>query len=252
MAGKLEHKTAIITGSGSGIGRAMAKLFADNGCHVVAVDVIPERIKLLVEEIGKEKITGVVRDLSSKSELEQVIDDALKSRSKIDILCNNAGIMDSMMPVAETSDELWEKVMNVNLNSPFWACRRMIPSMIEKGGGKILNTASIASLFGGVAGAAYTVSKHGLLGLTKSIAAHYGDKGIRCNAMVLGAVQTNIGLGSLAPSALGMEVMRKSAATMPRPADPEEIAKFGLFLVSDDSNYMNGSCVVIDNGWTAY
>jgi NAD(P)-dependent dehydrogenase (short-subunit alcohol dehydrogenase family) len=248
---KLENQTALITGAGSGVGRAMAKLFAENGCRVVVVDVVQDRVRQVVEEIGS-RATGSVRDLSSKSEVEKMIDEVLNSSGKIDLLCNNAGIMDGVKPVAETSDELWDRVMTINLNAPFWACRKIIPSMLEKGGGRILNTASVASLRGGVSGAAYAVSKHGLLGLTKSIAAHYGTKGIRCNAMVLGAVQTNIGLGSTAPSQIGMETMQKAMATLPRLADPMEIAKLGLFLVSEDSSYMNGSCVVIDNGWTSY
>jgi NAD(P)-dependent dehydrogenase (short-subunit alcohol dehydrogenase family) len=251
MDKKLENQTAIVTGAGSGVGRAMAKLFAENGSHVVVVDVVQDRVKQVVDEIGS-SATGMVRDLSSKSEVEQMVDETMRVRGKIDILCNNAGIMDGVKPVAETTDELWDRVMAINLNAPFWASRRVIPSMLEKGGGKILNTASVASFRGGVSGAAYAVSKHGLLGLTRSIAAHYGTRGIRCNAMVLGAVQTNIGIGSAAPSQIGMETMQKSMATMTRVADPKEIARLGLFLISDDGSYMNGSAVVIDNGWTSY
>jgi NAD(P)-dependent dehydrogenase (short-subunit alcohol dehydrogenase family) len=251
MDKKLENQTAIVTGAGSGVGRAMAKLFAENGSHVVVVDVVQDRVKQVVDEIGS-SATGMVRDLSSKSEVEQMVDETMRVRGKIDILCNNAGIMDGVKPVAETTDELWDRVMAINLNAPFWASRRVIPSMLEKGGGKILNTASVASFRGGVSGAAYAVSKHGLLGLTRSIAAHYGTRGIRCNAMVLGAVQTNIGIGSAAPSQIGMETMQKSMATMTRVADPKEIARLGLFLISDDGSYMNGSAVLIDNGWTSY
>lgn len=179
-----------------------------------------------------------------------MIDEALESYGRVDILCNNAGIMDGARPVADTPDEVWDKVMNVNVNAPFRASRRVIPAMLSQGGGVILNTASVAGLFGGMAGAAYTVSKHALIGLTRSIAAHYGTRGIRSNAMVLGAVQTNIGMGSAQPDPIGAEHLNKVASIMPRIADPKEIAELALFLASDRSSYVNGSCVVIDGGWT--
>ena len=170
----------------------------------------------------------------------------------MDILHNNAGIMDGVRPVAETPDELWEKVMNININAPFRASRRVIPSMLKQGGGVIINTTSVAGLFGGVAGAAYTVSKHALIGLTQNIAAFYGTKGIRCNAMALGGVNTNIGVGSGQPSAMGMEQLNKVAAMIPRMAEPSEIAELALFLASAKSSYVNGSCIVIDGGWTVF
>jgi len=252
MGSGLEDRVGLVTGAGSGVGREMAKLFAERGCKVVVVDVISERVNQVVSEIGTSggKATGMVLDLSLKSEVERMVEDTFSAHGKIDILCNNAGIMDGVKPVAETSDELWERVLGINLNAPFWASRRVVPIMLKQGSGTILNTASVAGLFGGRAGAAYTVSKHGLIGLTKSIAASYGAKGIRCNAMVLGAIQTAIGVGSKEPSPLGMEVLSKTMALMPRVADPKEIAKLALFLVSDDSSYLNGSCVVADGGWT--
>ena len=249
----LDGKVAVITGAGSGVGRAMANLFAKQGSDVTVVDVVSSRVDEVVREITRpgRQAVGVVRDLSTRSEPEAMIDEVVKRQGRIDILCNNAGIMDAAKPVAETSDELWDRVMNTNLAAPFRASRRAIPVMIEQGGGVILNTASVAGLFGGRAGAAYTVSKHGLIGLTRNIAVAYGNKGIRCNAMVLGAVKTAIGLGG-DPSPLGLENLNKTMATMPRMAEPEEIAKLALFLVSNESSFVNGSCVTIDAGWTDY
>jgi len=249
----LDGKTAVITGGGSGVGKAMAKLFAEGGAKVVVVDIVADRVNQVVAEIKSagRKAEGLVLDLSGKSEPDRMVDSAAGSYGKIDILCNNAGIMDGVTPVAETSDELWERVLDTNLVAPFRASRRAIPVMLKHGGGVILNTASVAALHGGRAGAAYTVSKHGLIGLTRSIASSYGSKGIRCNAMVLGAVQTAIGLGG-EPNALGLETLKKSFGTLPRIADPAEIAKLALFLVSDDSSYLNGSCVLVDGGWTVY
>lgn len=253
MAPALEGKVAVVTGAGSGVGKAMAELFAKHGSRVVIVDVVASRVSQVVSEItSSPKAVGIVRDLSVKSEVEAMVDEVVKSQGRVDILCNNAGIMDSAKQVAETSDELWHRVLDTNLNAPFWASRRVIPVMLAHGGGVILNTASVAGLYGGRAGVAYTVSKHGLIGLTRSIAASYGGKGIRCNAMVLGAVDTAIGLGSEEPSQLGFEILKKTMATMPRMADPMEIARLGLFLVSHDSSFVNGSCITIDGGWTVY
>lgn len=250
----LKGKVAVITGGGSGVGRAMAKLFARNDCTVVVVDVVSERVGEVVAELKAQgaAVAGVVLDLSVQGEPERMIDEALKLYGKVDILCNNAGIMDGVRPVADTPDEVWEKVMDINLNAPFKASRRAIPSMVGQGGGVILNTASVAGLFGGMAGAAYTTSKHALIGLTESIAAHYGPKGIRCNAMVLGGVNTNIGLGSAQPNPEGFTLLNKVASLIPRMADPMEIAELALFLVSDKSSYVNGSCIVIDGGWTVF
>lgn len=250
----LQGKIAVVTGAGSGVGRAMAKVLADNGCTVVVVDVIPERVDQVVGEIraAQKNASGMVLDLSVGAEVDRMIESTLSSLGRVDILCNNAGIMDGVRPVADTPDEVWDRVLAINLVAPFRASRKVIPSMIERGGGVILNTASVAGMFGARAGAAYTVSKHGLIGLTKSIATSYGAKGVRCNALVLGAVQTAIGVGSATPNPLGIENLNKTLATLPRAGDPIEVAKLALFLASDDSRYLNGSCVVADAGWVAF
>lgn len=232
----------------------MAKLFAEQGSKVVVVDVIPERVQEVVGEIEKagNSASGMVFDLSVGTEVDKMIESALGSHGRIDILCNNAGIMDGASPAVDTTDDVWNRVISINLAAPFRASRKVIPSMMEHGGGVILNTASVAGMFGARAGVAYTVSKHGLIGLTKSVATAYGSKGIRCNAVVLGAVQTAIGVGSDTPNPIGMENLTKTMATLPRVGDPDEVAKVALFLVSDESRYLNGSCVVADAGWAAY
>jgi NAD(P)-dependent dehydrogenase (short-subunit alcohol dehydrogenase family) len=253
MTGTMEGKVAVITGAGSGIGREMALLFNKQGARVVLVDVVEKTLKETVSLIGSsESVHSIRLDLRDPKAADDMIAGAIQKFGKIDILCNNAGIMDGVMGAAEVSDELWSKVMDVNVNAPFRSIRAALPYMIKEKHGIILNTASIAGLFGGRAGVAYTASKHALIGLTKHTASFYGDKGIRCNAMALGAVATSIGFGSDKPSETGMKVMQKTFPAMPQPLSPRDIANVALFLVTDMSTSLNGSIVVADNGWTVY
>lgn len=250
---RLQGKTAIITGAGSGMGRAMAELFAAEGANVVVSDVVEDRVRTVVQGIENAggRVTGVVTDVSKAADVNRMIDEALSRFGTVDILINNAGIMDRMMPADEVEDELWERVLAVNLTGPFLACRRILPHMVERGKGVIINVASIGGLEGGRAGAAYTASKHGVVGLTKNIAWTYLEKGIRAVAICPGAVETAIGVGGV-PSQAGLARAQKGMVTMPRPGKPEEIAKVALFLASDEASYTNGAVVTVDGGWTSY
>lgn len=158
--------------------------------------------------------------------------------------------MDRVLPVGEVTDEVWNSVLAVNLNGPFYTSRKAVPLMVAQGGGVIVNTASGAAVRGGVAGAAYTASKHGVVGLTKSIASYYAKEGIRCNAVCPGGVATNIGVGGI-PHAEGMAKLRKVLELTPRIAVAEEIATVALFLASDDASFVNGAVLIADGGWAA-
>ena len=166
MSGLLEGKTAIVTGAGSGIGREMALLFSKEGANLVLVDVVDKTLKETVSLIGRpDSVHSVTLDLRGPKAADDMVAMSIKRFGKIDILCNNAGIMDGVMGAAEVSDDLWSKVMDINVNAPFRSIRSAIPYMISQGHGVILNTASVAGLFGGRAGVAYTASKHALIGL---------------------------------------------------------------------------------------
>jgi NAD(P)-dependent dehydrogenase (short-subunit alcohol dehydrogenase family) len=253
MGERLKEKVALITGSGSGIGKAMAVLFAKEGASIVVADVVDDRIEEVVSQIEESggKAVGIYADIAEETDIEKMIETATNTYGRIDILCNNAGILDKMMPVAEVTDELWHKVMRINLEGPFRACRKTIPLMLEQGGGVILNVSSMAGMFGCRGGTVYTVSKHGLVGLTKNLAYMYADKGIRCNAICPGGVETNVAdLDTF--NEFGFSRMSLGISTMPRTGKPEEIASFALMLVSDDAGFVNGAVIPVDAGWAAY
>jgi NAD(P)-dependent dehydrogenase (short-subunit alcohol dehydrogenase family) len=254
MANILKDKVAIITGAGSGVRKEMAILFGSEGAKLLLIDIVQERLKDIELLLTDRRIDSktLALDIREKESIDKIINTAIQAYGSIDILCNNAGIMDGAMSVAETSDELWNRVMDINLKAPFRATRAVIPQMLKQKHGAILNTASVAGLYGGRAGVSYTVSKHGLIGLTKHVAAFYGTQGMRCNAMALGAVKTNIGIGSKQPDDMGLKIIQKTFGAMPEPADAGQIAKIALFLVSEQSEYLNGTVLVADSGWTVY
>lgn len=251
--GKLTGKTTLVTGAASGIGKAIALLFAQEGAQVVLADLKQNEIDEVVSTITKSggKAIGSVCNVSSEKDIQATVDLALKNFKTIDVLVNNAGVMDDFMPVDQVSNELWNRVMSVNLNGPFYACRLVVPVMLKQGSGSIINIASIGGVNGSRAGASYTASKHALIGLTKNIGFMYAKKGVRCNAIAPGGVNTNIGK-EMKPNAFGYERCVSGAANMPRMGEPNEIAATALFLASSDSSFVNGSVVTADGGWTAY
>ncbi|MCA0453988.1 MAG: glucose 1-dehydrogenase [Chloroflexi bacterium] len=247
---KLQGKVALVTGAGSGIGREITKIFAAEGAQVVAADVVTTGLDTLTQEIsaGDTRLKTVVGDVSVRADAEQIVDTALDAYGTLDIVVNNAGIMDDFMPVADLDDSLWRKVMGVNLDGPMFICRKALQTMLANEKGVIVNVASIGGLFGGRAGVSYTASKHAVIGLTRSIAYQYAKKGIRCNAICPGGVATNISVHN--PSPLGYERLQTTLPAAIRTAQPEELARVVLFLASDDASFVNGEILVADGGWT--
>ena len=252
---RFENQVALVTGAASGIGRALVRQLVTEGAAVVAVDIVEEALGQVVSELQSQggKATGCVANISADDDVKRMLDTATSTYGRLDILCNNAGIMDLMTPAADVPLALWDRVLGVNLTGPFLACRRAIPLMLQQGGGSIVNTASEAGLRGGAAGTPYTVSKHGVVGLTKSIAFHYGDQGIRCNAVCPGSVETAIGLGGGAPHEAGLAKVMALLPHTPaaRIAKPEQLASVIAFLASNEASNVNGAILPADYGWSA-
>jgi NAD(P)-dependent dehydrogenase (short-subunit alcohol dehydrogenase family) len=190
-------------------------------------------------------------DVTQPDDIERLVATAMDRAGRIDVLANVAGIMDWFLPAHEVDDETWHHVLDVNLNGPMRLCRRVLPGMMERHAGAIVNIASVGGFRGGAAGVAYTVSKHGIIGLTRSIAWAYRAEGIRCNAIAPGGVATNIGTTAVPRSQWGLERLQKVHALNERLAEPDEIAALLSWLASDEASNVNGAIVAADGGWTA-
>jgi NAD(P)-dependent dehydrogenase (short-subunit alcohol dehydrogenase family) len=249
----LNNLTAFVTGAGSGIGKAIAHRYAAEGANVFITDIREDRLLAAADEIKQAggKVAFQAGDLADEKAVQSLIDACRKQLGEIDILVNNAGILDNFMPAAEVSFDLWKRVMQVNVDGPFFTCHAVLPGMVERGRGIIINISSIGGLQGSRAGAAYTTSKHALIGLTKNIGFQYATKGIRCNAIAPGGVNTAITEG-VQPSAFGYERLMSGIGSNIRSAEPAEIAGVALFLASPDASFVNGAVLTADGGWTAY
>ena len=252
---RFQGKVVVITGAGSGMGLAMATRFAAEGAHVVAGDWNAERLDAAVESIQASggTIVGAHGNIAEQETAESLIDLAINTYGGLDILCNNAGVMDNMQGVGELSNDVWRRVLGINLDGPMFTSRRAVQYMLAHGGGAIINIASTAGLHGGAAGAAYTASKHALVGLTRNTAWMYAKQGIRCNAICPGATMTNIGesMPKDRSDPAGAKRTGEFAALIPAFLAPTDIAALALFLASDEARYINGAIIPADGGWDA-
>ncbi|MFF7882201.1 SDR family NAD(P)-dependent oxidoreductase [Streptomyces sp. NPDC007896] len=249
----LEGRGVVVTGAASGIGRATALKFAQEGAKVLVVDLDRVGAEETVKEIDA---TGgvalaVVGDLSDQQVVETVVERAVGAFGRLDVLVNNAGIMDRMSALGETDDAEWERVIRINLTAPFLLTRAVLPHMLAAGRGSIVFTASEASLRGSAAGAAYTASKHGIVGLVKNLSVMYRGQGIRANAVAPGPTATSIhvdaGQEAHGPTVIGPLI----GANIGRRGSAEEQAAAIVFLASDAASLVNGAVLPVDDGWAA-
>ncbi|WP_445442776.1 SDR family NAD(P)-dependent oxidoreductase [Clavibacter sp. km1a] len=240
-------RTAIVTGAGSGIGRATALRFARDGARVVAADVVADRLEALVAEHPDLDLVPVVGDITTEEGVAAVV---AAADGRVDALANVAGIMDGFLPAGEVDDRTWDLVFAVNVTAVLRLTRAVLPLMQAAGSGAIVNVASEAALRGSAAGVAYTASKHAVAGITKNTAVIYGKQGIRVNAVAPGPTKTAIE----APmrSALAGQVLGPLMQTMiPTPVEAEELANAITWLASDESRNVNGVILPSDGGWSA-
>jgi NAD(P)-dependent dehydrogenase (short-subunit alcohol dehydrogenase family) len=238
-------KTVIVTGAGSGIGRATASRVVREGGRVIAVDVSAERLDEAAAALPGADITNVVADITSVDGVASIV---AAAGERIDGLANIAGIMDDMTPLHEVSDAVWERVFSVNVDGMFRLTRAVLPAMLAAHRGSVVNVASEAALRGSAAGLAYTASKHAVVGITKSSAFMYAGEGIRFNAVAPGPVATNIQANFA--SQLGSDRVGMLLATLPPIAEPAQLAASITFLLSEDGTNVTGVIMPSDGGWS--
>lgn len=250
----LADKVAIVTGAGSGIGRAMALIFARHGATVAAVDIDPDRLAALTTEIdpGSGVIVGLQSDVASARDCAMTVRQILDKFHRIDILCNNAGVI-RRASVLEVTEEDWDRDLAVNLKSVYLWSKQVLPQMIDQGGGTILNTASGWGLTGGPRAVTYCASKGAVVQLTRAMAIDHGSQGIRINCLCPGDTDTPMLNAEAAQLGEDPTAFLTDSANRPlgRVGSPDEIARAALFLVSDDASFVTGATMVVDGGGLA-
>jgi NAD(P)-dependent dehydrogenase (short-subunit alcohol dehydrogenase family) len=237
---RLNDKVAIVTGAGRGIGRAIAERFGAEGATVYAADIAPGSYEA-------DGVRHVELDVADLERWVSVVSAITGEHGKVDVLVNDAAIVTDFAPLADVDPDGWDQMMRVNLTGAFYGMRSVIPSMVERGGGSIVNIASTAGISGTRGMTAYSATKGGLRTLTRNAAVTYAAQGIRCNAVVPGVIDTEM-LASAGPEALEAVL---AVTPISRPGKPEEIASGVLYLASDEASYVTGMELVIDGGFLA-
>jgi NAD(P)-dependent dehydrogenase (short-subunit alcohol dehydrogenase family) len=247
---RLKGKTAIITGSGRGIGKGIAAVFAREGANVVlnsrtADERAASELIAEMRQLGGNAIF-VQGDVSEEKVIEEIVQKALATFKRIDILVNNAGIGGSKAAL-DTSPELWERILRIDLTSVFLFSKRVIPEMVKQGGGKIVNISSTYANFGSPGTAAYAAAKAGVSGLTRQMAVDYSSHHININAIIVGFIETEMTRRKWTDQTYREGMIQ----TIPvrRPGSPEEIGQAALFLCTEESRYICGHNLVVDGGW---
>ena len=242
---RLNQKTAIVTGAGSGMGQAEAIAFAKEGAKVVVADVnlaTAEATRDAIVAAGGEAIAVAV-DVTRLADLQNLVDTTLATYGRIDVLVNNAGIFDYYTNSLDTSEDLWDKIFAINVKSMFQLSNLVLPHMQAQKQGAIINICSSAGLVANMGGAAYTASKHAVAGYTKHLAAVYGKDGIKINAICPGTIRT-------AMTAEMLKTRPTDKIPLDRFGEVGEVVDLAVFLASDEARFMNGALVPIDGGFT--
>ncbi|KAK3330599.1 hypothetical protein B0H66DRAFT_69097 [Apodospora peruviana] len=252
------RKTVIVTGAAGGLGKVIATTFLNAGSNVVICDVNEQRLDQVEKELSKfsDQLVTLKADVSDEASVQSLVDTAVAKFGRLDILINNAGVMDDFSPVGACSKDKWDRVMAINLNGPYLTSKAAIHQFEKQEGssGVIINIGSNASFMGFKSGCAYTVSKAGLMALTKNTAGFYGPKGIYCMALLLGGMETNI--TDAFAQGLHMEMFQRIQASQ-TPFEPgksstplQSVADYCLFLSGENiAPSANGSCVVFNKNW---
>lgn len=251
---KLEGKSVVVTGASSGMGKQIVELFVKEGACVVAVARRKERLEALVESLKGErgKVIAYAGDVSKLEDSEGMIDCAVKNFGKLDVLVNNAGVMDDMAPIAQFSDAKYDSVMSINVYGPMSAMRKACQVFLTQGnGGNIINVSSVGSMHQ-AAGPVYCASKAALNAVSRNTAYMYKNEKIRCNVIAPGGIKTEIGAAMGMPNMEGYGRLSPVLQLSPPQGEAMDIANAALFLASDDSAYISGAILPVDGGWTSF
>lgn len=251
---KLLGKSVVVTGASSGMGKSIVELFVKEGASVVAVARRKERLEALAESLKNEagKIVIYAGDVSKREDNEGMIDLAVKEFGKLDVLVNNAGVMDDMAPIAQASDDKYNSVMSINVYGPMSAMRKACQVFLAQGnGGNIINVSSVGSMHQ-AAGPIYCASKAALNAMSRNTAYMYMKDKIRCNVIAPGGIKTEIGAAMGMPNVEGYGKLSGVLGLAPEQGEAWDIANAALFLASDESSYISGVVLPVDGGWIAF
>lgn len=248
--GRLEGKRAIVTGAGSGIGRAAARLFAEEGATVLAVDLNADGVAETVE--GRDRMTAEAGDVSSEEYVADSIRNFVDAHGGIDIVFANAGISGGWVPLSDQTPDYWEQILKVNLIGPFLYVKHASPHMVDQGAGSIICTASVAGIRANAGVHPYSASKAGVISLVQTVAYDLAGTGVRINAVCPGLIETGM-TKPIFDMARGKGTEDRIGQINPlkRAGRPEEIANMALFLASDEASYVNGQAFPVDGGLSA-
>jgi NAD(P)-dependent dehydrogenase (short-subunit alcohol dehydrogenase family) len=260
---RLVSGSAVVTGGGSGIGRAIAEALAGRGTPVALVDVLADGGRDAADAIQAAggRAAFLEGDVSRWSDVDRAVGHAVRALGPLGIMVNAAGILDGYTPADVMTAAVWERVIAIDLTGTFWGCKRALPELLAAGRGRIVNIASVAGLVGSGGGPAYTAAKHGVVGLTRQLAITYAGRGVTINAICPGAIQTSLRansariLGADAPPMTGgvggSEAAIRAVTPAGRRGTLAEVAAAALYLAAEDAAYVTGQTLVIDGGWTA-